>query len=277
MTTGRDVREEVSRTYADALNKAKQKAGGGCCTSSCGSGGHGFLAKLAGYDQASQECGQALSTSFGCGNPLAFSEVQPGQTVLDLGSGAGLDLLIASDKVGPQGQVIGIDMTEDMLETARENAHRAGRDNIELRKGYIEELPVETGSVDWVISNCVINLSPDKSAVFREIARVLKPGGRFSISDIMAHDLPGWLRENAQAYAACMAGAIPEEEYLQGLREVGLAEVEAAERLVYTAEQMRALVGEVVRDIVFPTGPELAFKELEGKIWSAKVVGRKPL
>ncbi|MFO7595677.1 MAG: arsenite methyltransferase [Desulfocurvibacter africanus] len=274
----RDVREDVSRAYADALRRSKAGTGGGCCGGSgcCGSAGSfGTLAVAAGYGEEREAYRDAAASSFGCGNPLAFSGVQPGQTVLDLGSGAGFDLLVASDKVGPQGTVIGIDMTDDMLATARENAKRAGKTNIDLRKGYIEALPVESGTVDWVISNCVINLSPDKPAVFREIARVLKPGGRFSISDIVAQDLPEWLRESARAYAACVAGAISEQEYLRGLGAAGLSGVEVAERLVYSAEQMRALVGDGLSDLVLPAGAAISFEELEGKIWSAKFIGGK--
>jgi len=162
--------------------------------------------------------------------------VRPGQTVLDLGSGAGHDLLFAADAVGPGGRVIGVDMTDAMLEAARR--HTAGHGNIELRKGIIETLPVDDASVDWVISNCVINLSPEKKRVFAEIRRVLRPGGRFSISDIVARGLPAWLKENDFAYHSCIAGAISEEEYVAGLRDAGLADVTVAERHPYTPGEL---------------------------------------
>ena len=180
--------------------------------------------------------------SFGCGNPLAFAEVKPGETVVDLGSGPGFDLIQAAKRVGPSGLVIGVDMTDAMIEEARRNAARAGFANIEVRKGLIENLPVAAGSVDWVISNCVINLSPEKPRVFAEIARVLRPGGRFRISDIVVESLPEWIRTNAAAYAACVAGAIPEREYVAGLEAAGLVDVKVESRLVYDAAQIRSLV-----------------------------------
>ncbi len=152
-----DTHRMVSESYTDMLRGARDKQS--CCTSSP-------AARLAGYDESEQHAA-AAGASFGCGNPLAFAGVKPGDTVLDLGSGAGLDLLIAAEKTGPSGRVIGVDMTDDMIEAARGNALRAGLDNIEVRKGLIEHLPVTDGSVDWVISNGVINLSPDQPAVFR--------------------------------------------------------------------------------------------------------------
>ena len=131
--------------------------------------------------------------------------------MLDLGSGAGLDLMIAAEKCGPSGKVIGVDMTDDMIEVARKNASQAGHSNVDVRRGLIEDLPVDSSSVDWVVSNCVINLSPEKPRVFSEISRVMKPGARFSISDIVVADLPDWLRQSAAAWSACVAGAISEE------------------------------------------------------------------
>jgi SAM-dependent methyltransferase len=173
--------------------------------------------------------------------------------------------------------VIGIDMTDAMLAAARANAARAGKTNVDVRKGFIEQLPVDDASVDWVISNCVINLSPDKPAVFREIARVLVPGGQLSISDIVVADLPAWVRANAAAYSACVSGAISEAEYLDGLRAAGLADVTVAERLVYDADQLRGLLGDDLRSL--GVAEELIARgiaEVTGRVWSAKFAARKP-
>jgi ubiquinone/menaquinone biosynthesis C-methylase UbiE len=234
------------------------------------------LASIAGYGPERELYKDAASTSFGCGVPLAFAGVLPGQTVLDLGSGAGFDLLIASDIVGPKGLVIGVDMTDEMLATASANVKSAGKANIDLRRGYIEELPVADFSVDWVISNCVINLSPDKLAVFREIFRVLKPGGHFSISDIVAQNLPADVLESARAYAACVAGALSEAQYLKGLKDAGFIQADVEERLIYTAEQMRAMLGNVLSETA-PSGVERdVLDELTGNVWSAKFTGTKP-
>jgi SAM-dependent methyltransferase len=254
------TREMVSQAYTEALSRAKQGEGSCCSPPSC--------------------CGpapaQTGAPSFGCGNPLALAEVRPGETVLDLGSGAGVDLLAAAEKVGPGGRVIGVDMTDAMIAAARETAARAGHENIEVRKGIIEELPVEDGSVDWVISNCVINLSPQKPRVFSEIARVLRPGGRFSIFDIVVGDLPAWIRESAAAYSACIAGAISEEEYVDGLKSAGLREIAVPERVRYTADQIPAMAkgdfdgfgmgAEELRDRA---------AQVEGKIVSARFVGMR--
>ncbi len=268
MSTPADIRETVSRTYAKAV-----ASGGGCCDG--GKAQKGVLAKLAGYDarELATLPGDAVVNSFGCGNPLAFSEVRPGEMVLDLGSGAGIDLIIAAKKVGPNGRVIGIDMTDEMIERARKNIAAAGLANVEIRKGFIEELPVESASVDWVISNCVINLSPDKPRVFREIARVLKPGGRMRVSDVVARELPAAILENPSLYSSCIAGAINEDDYLAGLRSAGLVEVEVLERVVYEAAQLRALVGSELG--VDDETAKLA-ESAVGKVWSAIIVARKP-
>ncbi|MFW5925677.1 MAG: arsenite methyltransferase [Myxococcota bacterium] len=268
----RDVREDVSKAYARALAKSRKNAGAPACCAPPSA------AENAGYEDEKDRFGEAAGSSFGCGNPLAFAGVEPGQTVLDLGSGAGLDLLIAAEKTGPTGRVIGIDMTDEMVEAARRNVDEAGLgDRIDIRKGHIEGVPVEDASVDWVISNCVINLSPDKPAVFREIARILRPGGRFSVSDIVVDDLPAWLRENQAAYAACVAGAIREDAYVGGLRDAGLTDVEVTERLVYDEGQIRAMIAHDLES--FGLDAELLngrWAELEGKVASVKVVGRRP-
>jgi SAM-dependent methyltransferase len=185
------VRQAVSDSYARAVTSED-----GCC---CGSPVQkGVAAKLAGYTREELESlpPEAVTNSFGCGNPLAFAEVQEGQTVLDLGSGAGIDVLLAAKIVGPTGRVIGVDMTDEMIAKARENAAAAGLNNVDVRKGIIEKLPLENNSIDWVISNCVINLSPYKHEVFAEIARVLKPGGHMHVSDIVATGLPDWVRRD---------------------------------------------------------------------------------
>ena len=274
-----DVRREVSLAYGKAITSARNAAGCGCGASSgccSGSGGPGQLASIAGYGPERELYKDAASTSFGCGVPLAFAGVRPGQTVLDLGSGAGFDLLIASDSVGPSGLVIGVDMTDEMLAAASANVQSSAKTNIELRRGFIEELPVEDSSVDWVISNCVINLSPDKPAVFREIFRVLTPGGHFSISDIVVQNLPVDVRESARAYAACVAGALSEAQYLKGLTDAGFDQTTVEERLVYTAEQMRAILGNALSEPASAGVERDVLGALAGTIWSAKFTGAKP-
>jgi SAM-dependent methyltransferase len=271
------IRDNVSKDYARAVTSS---------TSCCGGPvPKGVAAKLAGYSDEELEAlpPEAVVNSFGCGNPLAYSEVKPGQVVLDLGSGAGIDLLLAARKVGPTGRVIGVDMTDEMLAKARENIAAARLENVEVRKGIIEELPVETGSVDWVISNCVINLSPEKPRVFAEIARVLRPGGSMLVSDIVAQDLPAEIRLSMALYSSCVAGAISEPEYLAGLEKAGLRDVVVRERLTYDADQLQAFVGSELKDAAAcccgPSTSELAKKwapKLEGKIWSAKIFARKP-
>lgn len=234
---------------------------------------------LAGYADAEVGCAPAGAVSFGCGNPLAMSEVQPGDVVLDLGSGAGLDLILAARRVGAKGRAIGVDMTEAMLERARANLDEAGVENAELRQGTIEALPVESGSVDWVISNCVINLSPDKPRVFAEIERVLAPGGRMLISDMVAERIPSWVRRPAALYNACVGGAISEAEYLAGLRAAGLHEVEVAGRLVYSSSQLAAMLrGELPSWLSgdrLESGLRRLLGHFEGRVWSAQFRARK--
>jgi len=274
-----DIRKDVSGFYARSIKETT----GSCCGSKPVAP-TGVAATMAGYkaEELSALPKDAVDNSFGCGNPLAFSEVQSGEVVLDLGSGAGIDLLIAAEKTGPTGRVIGVDMTDDMIARARENIRKAGLDNIEVRKGIIEALPLEDASVDWVISNCVINLSPEKDRVFAEIFRVLKPGGRISISDIVARDLPNWVRRDEALYCSCVGGAVSEEEYKAGLHKAGLVDVEVKERLVYDQAQLAAfLLPESTEEgscgccCGGTPEPGLA-KSLEGHIWSAKFAGRKP-
>ena len=196
-----------------------EQSGCGCSTTT-------QLATTIGYSQEEVAFAGAGNLGLGCGNPLALAELKPGMTVLDLGSGAGFDAFLAWRQVGATGKVIGVDMTDDMLEKARKNAADLGATNVEFRKGFIEQMPVEDGSVDFVISNCVINLSPDKPAVFREINRVLKPGGRFAVSDIvLLSNLPKNIRNDVSAYVGCIAGASPMGEYVRLPLDAGLVDV----------------------------------------------------
>jgi len=269
------VRAQVSKAYANAVTLSVKEGDNGCCSNTLPVG---IAAQTAGYsDGETAEYSDAAQSSFGCGNPLAFVGVNEGETVLDLGSGAGFDLLLASQKVGPEGRVIGVDMTDEMINVARENIKQAGAANVEVRKGMIEELPVEDSSVDWVISNCVINLSPQKDNVFSEIARVLKPGGRFSVSDIVAQDLPDDIRRLATAYSACIGGAISEEQYLAGLTSAGLDSLQVTERLVYDEAQIRGMVGSDLAALGIPADLlDTQLGRVVGKVWSAKITGRKP-
>ncbi len=273
------VRTSVSATYAEAVS-----SGGSCC------GGEavpkGVAAKLAGYtpEELASLPEDSVVSSFGCGNPLALSGLKEGDVVLDLGSGAGIDILLAGKRVGPSGRAIGIDMTDAMIVRARDNIAAAELSNVEVRKGIIEELPVEDASVDWVVSNCVINLSPEKERVFAEIARVLKPGGQMLVSDIVATDLPPWILDSPAMYSSCVAGAISEESYLEGLRSAGLEAVEVKDRLVYDALQIAAFAqseeaGSKPSCCGAPQDDNLTKMvgdSLAGKVWSARVYAQKP-
>jgi arsenite methyltransferase len=189
------------------------------------------VARAIGYTEQELALAGDANLGLGCGNPLALTQIAPGMTVLDLGSGAGFDAFLAWSRVGASGRVIGVDMTDDMLTRARENAQKRGATNVEFRKGLIEELPVASASVDYVISNCVINLSPDKPAVFGEIARVLKPGGRFAVSDIvLLQALPAEITRDISAYVGCISGASLLTDYLSmalgaGLRDLSIPNI----------------------------------------------------
>lgn len=228
MNEERNIKEAVRDGYARI---ARESSGGsGCCgpTSGgcCGRGTAAETARRIGYsDQEISAHGEGANLGLGCGNPTVMASLRPGEVVLDLGSGAGFDCFIAAGKVGETGRVIGVDMTSEMLIRARSNAERLGVRNVEFRLGEIENLPVADASVDVAISNCVINLSPEKERVFREIYRVLKPGGRVAVSDLaLLRPLPEEVRSDLAAYIGCVAGAVPIDEYLGHLRAAGFVD-----------------------------------------------------
>jgi len=283
MNQNEQIREMVSTAYGKAISSTA--SGCGCKTPN----EKASIADMAGYEKADIIAlnSDAAASSFGCGNPLAFSGVKEGDTVLDLGSGAGFDLILAAKIVGPNGRVIGVDMTEAMVEKARENIKAEGLTNVDVRYGLIENLPVESASVDWVISNCVINLSPEKERVFSEIHRVLKPGGQMLVSDIVAKNLPDWLRQNDQIYSACVGGAISEEDYLAGLREAGLNNAEVRNRFVYDASQIKAFfeteeipgLKEIIKGQPLENHENLIHQmtlNAVGNVWSAEFYAKKP-
>lgn len=274
MSQAKKIKEAVRERYSRAI----QQPGTGCCGPPSTEVMKGTLVQIAGYrdEDLAALPADAVENAFGCGNPVAFAEVREGDVVVDIGSGAGIDCLFAARKVGPSGKVIGLDMTAEMVERARANARAAGAANVEFRLGDAERMPVADSSADWVISNCVINLSPDKPAVFREIARVLKPGGRISISDIVAVDLPAAVRASRDAWVTCLAGAIGEADYVRGLEAAGLTDVRVTERITYDGTRLEGLFGS---SACCGAGTGLSPEDLRaaaGKVWSARFAGTKP-
>jgi len=228
-----DVHEHVRERYAEAALSLADGCGCGCDCESigcCGEEATTLLGKgLYGADERAALPENAVAASLGCGNPVAVAEMHEGETVLDLGSGGGIDVLLSARRVGPTGTVYGLDMTEEMLALAQCNAREAGMTNVHFLKGLIEAIPLPAESVDLVISNCVVNLSPEKPKVLAEIVRVLRPGGRVGISDIVAEDRVSVAdRAERGSYVGCIAGALSESEYREGLEAVGLADVEVA-------------------------------------------------
>jgi SAM-dependent methyltransferase len=267
--SGDRVRARVSSVYERAVSEPAART--------CSTGRKGIAFQTAGYAEADLASAptDAVVNAFGCGNPLAFAEVGAGDVVLDLGSGAGLDLVLAARLVGPTGRVVGVDMTPAMVERARRVAREAGCTNVTVERGLIEDLPVADASVDWVVSNCVINLSPEKDRVFAEIARVLRPGGRMRVADLVASDLPARARGSALLESSCLAGAISEEEYLAGLARAGLTDVEVDGRLVYDEDQLAPLLAAAGENTADEETRAVA-TACAGRVWSARVHARKP-
>ena len=266
------VTQVVREKYGSLAEKQlKRQDNVSCCGggSGCGCGSTSALSEEAADLYIAEEISNlpdsVTGISLGCGNPTAIAHLAPGQTVLDLGSGGGIDCFLAAKKVGPQGRVIGLDMTPKMLDLARANAKKLGVQNVEFRYGYIEDIPLPNASVDVIISNCVINLSADKDTVFHETYRVLKEGGVLNISDIVTYgDLPEALAQQLSAWAGCVSGALDEEVYLEKMREAGFNIIEITERKYYTTDLLSEEEG--IQEIVVKNNLDLA--DLENKIAS---------
>lgn len=267
------IREAVKQHYGQAIQTKSSCCGQQPTLLSVESAGK--FAKLAGYTEEELAGIPEATSSFGCGNPVAFLEVGEGQTVLDLGSGAGLDMILAAKKVGHRGRVIGLDMTPEMIDACRTNLNRAGITNAEVRQGLMEEMPVDDEEVDWIISNCVINLSPEKEKVFAEAFRVLKPGGRVMVSDIVTIDLPDALRDNLEAWVGCLAGAVDEADYLRLMREAGFEDVKVVDRMVYDDSTIAGLAGDAC-GCGSGTVTDGMIHDYANRVASVRVSARKP-
>ena len=235
MDTTTGLKEQIQEKYGAAARRAAAGASDvSCCSGSSRCGTDEITENLYSDSERGTLPDAAVTASLGCGNPTALIELKAGETVLDLGSGGGIDVLLSARRVGPTGKVYGLDMTDDMLALARENQRKAGVDNVEFLRGEIENIPLPDGSVDVVISNCVINLSADKPAVIREAARVLRPGGRFAVSDVIADpDMDVRTRRDMAAWTGCVAGALEEEEYRGKLARAGFSGVDLERWRVY--------------------------------------------
>ena len=267
-----DIKEAVKEKYGQAALRV-HTGSSSCCGASTAMESCCDPVTTNLYDaaQASQIPEDALKASLGCGNPTALAHLNPGETVLDLGSGGGIDVLLSARRVGPTGKAYGLDMTDEMLALARENQRKAGVENVEFLKGEIEAVPLPDNSVDVIISNCVINLSADKDRVLREAFRVLKPGGRFAVSDVVVHgDVPQQVRDSVLLWVGCIAGALQDTEYKAKLAEAGFEAIEVEPTRTYDLEDARAfLTGQGVDvDAIAPL--------VDGKFMSAFVRARKP-
>jgi SAM-dependent methyltransferase len=271
MRTESDVREVVKQKYGEAARRAADGSrDAGCCGSSTG-GCDPITSNLYDAAQISTLPVEAVIASLGCGNPTALAELNPGEVVLDLGSGGGIDVLLSARRVGPSGKAYGLDMTDEMLALARENQRKAGVTNVEFLKGEIEQIPLPDNSVDVIISNCVINLSADKDRVLAEAFRVLKPGGRFAVSDVVVRgdDVPPEVRRSMELWIGCVAGALEESEYRDKLTRAGFEAIDLEPTRVYRAADAQSFLDEAKLD------PAL-ISRVDGKFMSAFVRAQKP-
>ncbi len=267
------VTEVVREKYGNAAKRVFTGKTSCCGTAPSASGlsGDPITSNLYGISQIREIPEDAFKASLGCGNPTALAQLEPGETVLDLGSGGGIDVLLSARRVGPSGKAYGLDMTDEMLELARKNQRESGLTNVEFLKGQIEAIPLPDDTVDVILSNCVINLSADKSRVLREAFRVLKPGGRFAVSDVVVSGkLPTALRDNMLLWVGCVAGALAEDEYREKLEAAGFVDVTLEPTRVYSANDARDFLTSAGIDV------DALAPEVDGKIRSAFIRAVKP-
>ena len=267
-----DIQQAVREKYGAIATSVKGSSSTtGCCAPTACGCGDPITSNLYSDAEASSLPADAVTASLGCGNPTALLVLEPGQTVLDLGSGGGIDVLLSAKRVGPTGKAYGLDMTDEMLALARENQRKAGATNVEFLKGTIEAIPLPDTSVDVIISNCVINLSDNKDAVLREAFRVLKPDGRFAVSDVIVRgEVPADLRRNMELWIGCIAGALDEKDYAAKLTAAGFADVNIEAWRVYSVDDARAFLTEGGVDV------DAMAPQVEGKFASAFIRARKP-
>jgi SAM-dependent methyltransferase len=266
-----DIKDVVRDKYAQAAIRVTAGDGTCCAGASCGPSVDPITLDLYDRDQVATLPPEAVEASLGCGNPTALAQLRPGEIVLDLGSGGGIDVLLSAKRVGPAGKAYGLDMTDEMLALARENQRKAGVENVEFLKGEIENIPLPDNSVDVIISNCVINLSGDKDAVFAEAFRVLRPGGRFAVSDVVVRgEVPHDIRRSMELWVGCVAGALEEHEYIGKLAGAGFRGIAVEPTRVYDVEDARAFLSGhgIDVDAVVPL--------VEQKFMSAFVRAEKP-
>jgi arsenite methyltransferase len=267
------IKEQVREHYAQQAQRVRRESGKtACCGSGPASCGDPITSNLYADDEKAGLPPDAVAASLGCGNPAALAELKPGETVLDLGSGGGIDVLLSARRVGPAGKAYGLDMTDEMLALARDNQRKAGAENVEFLKGEIENIPLPDNSIDVIISNCVINLSADKGRVMREAFRVLKPGGRFAVSDIVVRgEIPAEIQRKVELWAGCVAGALKESDYRERLKAAGFENIDIEPTRIYSFAQSQEILAEVGFD-----SEELA-AQVDNKFMSAFVRARKPL
>ena len=268
-----NIKETVQEKYGQAALRVTAQQSSSCCGAApAGTSCDPITSKLYALDQTSELPAAAVLASLGCGNPTALAELKAGETVLDLGSGGGIDVFLSARRVGPTGKAYGLDMTDEMLALARENQRTAGVTNVEFLKGEIENIPLPDASVDVIISNCVINLSADKDRVIKEAFRVLKPGGRFAVSDVVTRgEVPEQIRTNMLLWAGCIAGALDETDYQHKLHNVGFREIGIEPTRIYQAEDARKWFAGNALDA------DALAPQIDGKFMAAFVRATKPV